>query len=103
MSNKKYNYEYSHSLRGAVIEFKATRIEELVLAMADANMVFTDKRAFDWLIEGEVSYKENKKVKGVKYLYLYEGSTVISYIDNADCFSLRRVGSPFMLDRISKI
>ena len=93
--------KYNHKVNEAVIVVRAATIERLLIAMADVNLFFTDITSFEWLIE-DVSYKCNPTVEGVKYLYLYEGSTVLSYIKNEDGFSIRRVTAPFMLDRISK-
>jgi len=91
-------YEYiERSNKDYEIVFRAATIEKLVSAMADTNMVYENFEQLDELLK-ELKYKVSH---GVKYVYIYEGSTVLSWVEYSDCVSIKRVTESFILNRIA--
>ena len=91
-------YEYIEHSKGYEIAFRAETVEELVLAMANTNMVYSNFEQLDKLLF-KLKYKI---VDDIKYIYLYEGSTILSWIEYSDYISIKRVTKDFILNRIAK-
>ena len=92
-------YEYIEHSKDYEIAFRAETVEKLVLAMANTNMVYSNFEQLDKLLF-KLKYKI---VDDIKYIYLYEGSTILSWVEYNDYISIKKVTKDFILNRIAKI
>lgn len=93
--------EYTHRLGKGIIQFKASTIEDLLINMADSGIMFSNIDKIEELIN-EVSYRADSNISAVKYIFINEGSTVLTLIEDKEMgnFVIERTSEETILNRI---
>lgn len=103
MKNSETVYEYKQMSKKATMIFKADKVEDIVLGMAEFTGPFSGADQFEKLIK-DLPYKKDPNWPEDRFLYLNEGSSVICYERGGDInnneFSLEYVNVDSVIERL---